>query len=119
MLEAWGLQKKAAGDAGSSRGAGKSVAETLYFQNGRGVEKMRGVWKLGSKGRCSGQRSLGGLGEELEAVSRQCGRFGKSRNSRLIWEQRGGVLCLCVAWEVRNKADCCGGLWGCYGGEET
>ena len=44
---------------------------------GRKVEKMRGVWKVGSKGHCSGQRSLGGLGEELEAVSQQRGRFGK------------------------------------------
>lgn len=45
--------------------------------NGRKVEKMRGVWKVGSKGRCSGQRSLGGLGEELNAASQQRGRFGK------------------------------------------
>lgn len=34
MLEAWGLQKVAAGDAGSSWGAGKSVAETPYIQKG-------------------------------------------------------------------------------------
>ena len=29
-----------------------------------------------------------------------------------------GVFCVCVwggTWEVRDKADCCDGLWDCYG----
>lgn len=82
--------------------------------NGREVEKMRGVWKVGSKGCCSGQRSLGGLGEEPEAASQPCGRFGKQElevNMETAWGYFmfvwGGAL------EVRNKADCCDGLWGC------
>lgn len=33
-----------------------------------------------------------------------------------------GVFCVCVwggTWEVRNKTDCCDGLWGRCGVEET
>lgn len=55
---------------------------------GTKVEKMRGVWKVGSKGHCPGQRSLGELGEELEAESQQCGRCGKQElevNMGIAW----------------------------------
>lgn len=92
MLEARGLQEKAAGVAGSSSWVAGSLLLRLLMSRrglyGTEVEKMRGVWKVGSKGHCPGQRSLGELGEELEAESQQCGRCGKQElevNVGIAW----------------------------------
>lgn len=76
--------------------------------NGKEVEKMRGVWKAGSKGGCRGQRSLGGSGGEPEAASQQCGRFGKQElevnlgtaSGYFVYEEGAGKALGRVLWWV-------------------
>jgi len=81
VLEACGLQRRQLETLVHLLGVPGSLLLRVLMSrrdwNGKEVENMRGLWKIGTKGRCSGQRSLGVLGEELEAASQQCVRFGK------------------------------------------
>lgn len=53
----------------------------------------------------------------LEQRASSVGALG-SRNLRLVWEQRGGTLC--IGRELgRDKAECCDGVWSCYKGKEV